>query len=350
MTLRERWENLENDILAPYAARSARSRGRVKEEEPCPIRTCFQRDRDRILHSKAFRRLKHKTQVLLLPEGDHYRTRLTHTLEVAQIARTIARALRLNEDLTEAIALGHDLGHTPFGHMGEEVLDELALREGLDGFSHARQSLRVVDILERDGRGLNLTWEVREGISQHSKGQVDVRHGFRLSAPSTYEAWVMRLSDSVAYLNHDLDDALRASIVLLSDVPRIVIEKMGDSHSKRIGNLVMDIVTSSGESGITMSDSMLETTEVLRNFLFKRVYSAEQARKEEPKVRHLLSTLFDFLLEEATELSPSGDDPPARQVLDFISGMTDRYAVAYFQRLAVPTPWPFDMGDFPKLP
>ena len=210
---RTRWEEVEKSILAAEACASANSRGREYDEPPCPLRTCFQVDRDRIVHSKAFRRLKHKTQVLLLPEGDHYRTRLTHTLEVTQIARTISRCLRLNEDLTEAIALGHDLGHTPFGHMGERILDRIARSRGREGFHHASQSLRVVEHLEKDGKGLNLTAEVRMGILQHSKGQVDVRKSFGMDRPSTMEAWVVRISDSIAYLNHDLDDGLRAGFI-----------------------------------------------------------------------------------------------------------------------------------------
>ncbi|MCD8233565.1 MAG: dNTP triphosphohydrolase [Cloacibacillus porcorum] len=245
MTIRERWEDIERQILAPQACLSVDSRGRERPEEPCAIRTCFQRDRDRIIHCKSFRRLKYKTQVLLLPEGDHYRTRLTHTLEVSQIARTISRALRLNEDLTEAIALGHDLGHTPFGHMGETVLDRLAKQNGLPGFHHAAQSLRVVDHIEKDGRGLNLSWEVRMGIIQHSKGQVDVRSGYDLTNPTTMEAWVVRVSDSLAYLNHDIDDALRAGLIADDEMTPEMREVISIPNSKRINGMIMDVIENS---------------------------------------------------------------------------------------------------------
>lgn len=334
MDLRTRWENIENQILSPNACHSAESRGRERPEQPCLIRTCFQRDRDRIIHSKSFRRLKYKTQVLLLPEGDHYRTRLTHTLEVSQIARTISRALALNEDLTEAIALGHDLGHTPFGHMGEKILDGLAKANGLKGFHHADQSLRVVDILEKGGKGLNLTWEVRMGIIQHSKGQVDVHSGFNLSNPSTLEAWVVRISDSIAYLNHDLDDALRAGIVQSSDVPDVVLSKIGRSHSERINTLIMNIIENSADSKPIFSEEMLAVTEELRSFLNSNVYSQENARIEASRVEHVLSALFRHKMEKN-----NGD---AQAAVDFISGMTDRYALQLFQELFVPSPWPQD--------
>lgn len=348
MTSREVWEAMERQILAPYASKSSESRGRSVPESPCPIRTCYQRDRDRIIHCKAFRRLKYKTQVLLLPEGDHYRTRLTHTLEVAQIARTISRALQLNEDLTEAVALGHDLGHTPFGHMGEEALDVLARENGLKGFHHARQSLRIVEILEREGRGLNLTWEVREGILQHSKGQIDVHKGLELSTPSTLEAWVVRVSDSIAYLNHDLDDALRARLIALEEVPRDVIRILGVGHSQRIGTLVTDVIQNSGERGVYFSDTALEAMELLRTFLFNRVYSGPQAEKERPKVRYVLSTIFEYIMSNIQILdSMEFTDVEANKttrVMDFISGMTDRYALAFFEAIAVPTPWPLDIN------
>ncbi|HXK99616.1 MAG TPA: deoxyguanosinetriphosphate triphosphohydrolase [Acetomicrobium sp.] len=354
MTPRITWETIERQLLADFASKSADSKGRKIDEPPCPIRTCYQRDRDRIIHCKAFRRLKYKTQVLPLPEGDHYRTRLTHTLEVSQIARTIARALRLNEDLTEAIALGHDLGHTPFGHMGEEVLDELAKENGLNGFHHAEQSLRIVDSLEGDGKGLNLTWEVREGILQHSKGQVDVHEGLKLFEPSTYEAWVVRVSDSIAYLNHDLDDAIRARLVSIHEVPEEVIGLLGDTHSKRIGTLVTDVVNSSGQGGIYLSDAALGSMELLRSFLYERVYLGPQARKERPKVKHVLSTIFHYLLSnphvfdslEFTDVEANA----ITRVIDFISGMTDRYAMAFFGDIAVPTPWPLDISLSDRTP
>lgn len=332
MDIRTRWENIEQDILSPESCLSFKSKGRLILEEPCTIRTCFQRDRDRIIHCKSFRRLKYKTQVLLLPEGDHYRTRLTHTLEVAQIARTISRALRLNEDLTEAIALGHDLGHTPFGHMGEKVLDKLAKEYGLDGFHHAAQSLRVVDHLEKDGKGLNLTWEVRMGIIQHSKGQIDVRSGFDLNEPSTLEAWVVRISDSIAYLNHDLDDALRAGIVNNDEIPADVTVGIGSTHAKRINSLIINIIENSDGSKLGFSQAMLSCIEELRSFLFSNVYSQANAQIEDSRVVHVLTALFKHMLNQ------SGCD--AQAAVDFISGMTDRFALQLFQEIFVPSPWP----------
>lgn len=343
MTIREQWEDWERTFLAPYACLSSQSKGRLREEAFCPIRTVFQVDRDRIIHSKSFRRLKYKTQVLLLPEGDHYRTRLTHTLEVSQIARTIARALRLNEDLTEAISLGHDLGHTPFGHMGERALDELARENGLLGFHHASQSLRVVDVIEKDGAGLNLTEEVRRGILQHSKGQVDVREGFMLEHPSTLEAWVVRVSDSIAYLNHDLDDALRARVIVVEDIPSLVLDRLGRTHGKRIGTLVEDVVHHSDSQKITFSSPILEAVETLRAFLYEFLYDGTKAREEAPKVRHVLRTLFAYFVVNPL-LEGSGD--PVRFALDFISGMTDRYALNCFSQIAVPTPWPTESFPF----
>ena len=328
VSFREVWEKQEREWLAPWACAAADSRGRERPETPCPIRTAFQRDRDRIIHSKSFRRLKHKTQVLSLPESDHTRTRLTHTLEVSQIARTISRALRLNEDLTEAIALAHDLGHTPFGHSGERVLRELATEQGLPGFHHAEQSLRVVDVLERDGRGLNLTWEVRMGIIQHSKGQVNVRDGFHLKNPSSVEAWVVRVSDSIAYLNHDLDDALGARFLRTEDIPPGILETLGTTHGKRIGALVQDVVANSGERGIRFSGRFLEQIESLRNFLYSSVYSNDSVRREEPKVGLTLRTLFAYALDEM--------DLDAREAVDRISGMTDRYALQLFRQIAEP--------------
>jgi dGTPase len=291
------------------------------------VRTVFQRDRDRVLHSKSFRRLKHKTQVLLLPESDHPRTRLTHTLEVSQIARTIARVLRLNEDLIEAIALAHDLGHTPFGHMGERVLRDIATAEGLRGFHHAAQSLRVVDLLERDGAGLNLTWEVRMGILQHSKGQVDVRDGFNLEDPSTVEAWVVRVSDSIAYLNHDLDDALGAGLVSVGGIPRSITENLGKSHGVRIDTLVKDVIANSGEGRIAFSDGVLRRVEELRHFLNEAVYSHESIKSEEPKVANIIRFLYKYECDNG--LGPV-------EAMDEISGMTDRYALHLFRSLAEP--------------
>lgn len=336
MNLRTRWEQLEAEILSPWGTKSAETRGRAREEPECTVRTAFQRDRDRIIHCKSFRRLKHKTQVLLLPEGDHYRTRLTHTLEVAQIARTISRALGLNEDLTEAIALGHDLGHTPFGHMGERTLRELAEEYGLPPFRHAAQSLRVVEHLEKKGQGLNLTWEVRNGILYHSKGQIDVRHGFTQNVPATHEGWVVRIADSVAYLNHDLDDALRGGILRTAQVPSGIIRDLGDSHGDRIDTIVTDIIQQSGAEGITMSAPIMETVEQLRHFLYEQVYSGQRANRERPKVRHVLRTLFFHLLQgESRETATA-----IQELIDFLSGMTDRYALHYFQQIAMPSPWP----------
>ncbi|MDR3163979.1 MAG: deoxyguanosinetriphosphate triphosphohydrolase [Synergistaceae bacterium] len=326
--IREDWERHEAEWLSRYACLASMSKGREREEEPCPMRTVFQRDRDRVIHSKSFRRLKHKTQVLLLPESDHPRTRLTHTLEVAQIARTISRTLRLNEDLTEAIALAHDLGHTPFGHMGEHVLSGIARSEGLPAFRHAEQSLRVVDLLERGGKGLNLTWEVRMGIIQHSKGQVDVRKGFGLADPSTVEAWVVRVSDSIAYLNHDLDDALGAGFIKIGDVPEGILENLGPSHGKRIGTLVRDVTANSADGQIRFSNEILSHVESLRKFLFNSVYRHETIRREEPKVENILRFLYKYARDDM--------NLGAREALDVISGMTDRYALHLFRDIAEP--------------
>ena len=331
MSIREERENIEKMILSPSACLSVASRGRQWEEPECDIRTCFARDRDRILHSKSFRRLKHKTQVLLLPEGDHYRTRLTHTLEVSQIARTISRALRLNEDLTEAIALGHDLGHTPFGHIGERVLDKLAKAHGLSGFHHAEQSLRVVDCLERDGRGLNLTWEVRMGIIQHSKGQVSVKRGYNLDKPSTLEAWVVRISDSLAYVNHDTDDALRAGFINIKDLDKEEQKLIEIPTSDRIEAMVKDVVSNSTEHEIRMSEPMLAKIEALRHFLHERVYKPCNSEQEVKKVSHIITELFLYRLNE------NEHDP--REAVDYISGMTDRFAINFFKKHFVPEPF-----------
>lgn len=332
MTPREKWEQTEKKILSRGACLSCNSKGRERDEPECGVRTCFQRDRDRIIHSKSFRRLKHKTQVLLLPESDHYRMRLTHTLEVSQIARTISRALGLNEDLTEAIALGHDLGHTPFGHMGERVLDRLSRRNGLRGFHHAAQSLRVVDFLENDCKGLNLTWEVRMGILQHSKGQVDVHYGYDLESPSSMEAWAVRISDSIAYLNHDLDDALRAKMLDISDLPQDIINIIGHKHSVRINSLVVNLLENSSAEKLCFSGGMLASVEVLRSFLYENVYSRANAQIEDSRVEHVISSLF------AHEMEKNGRN--AQSAVDFISGMTDRFALQLFQEIFVPTPFP----------
>ena len=332
--VRQRLEERENG-LSPYAARSRTSQGRLKAEEPCPLRTDFQRDRDRIIHSKAFRRLKHKTQVFIAPLGDHYVTRLTHTLEVSQIARTISRALNLNEDLTEAIALGHDLGHTPFGHVGEEVLDELYP----GGFRHNEQSLRVVDLLEKDGAGLNLTWEVREGILHHSKEEGDIL-GESWQPLATMEAEVCRIADIVAYINHDLDDALRAGILKEGELPPSTAEVLGKDRSHRIDTLVNDIVANSwaatgivashGRPVIHMSHQVLQAANDIRHFLFQRVYNSRATLAETEYARDVARSLYYYFLEHEAELPTEytwqGEGAP-RHVVDYIAGMTDRFAL-----------------------
>ncbi|QER41251.1 deoxyguanosinetriphosphate triphosphohydrolase [Thermodesulfobacterium sp. TA1] len=343
-TIREEKERLEELYLSPFACKSKFSRGRNYLEEECEIRTVFERDRDRIIHSKAFRRLKHKTQVFLAPKGDHYRTRLTHTLEVAQIARTIAKALNLNEALTEAIALGHDLGHTPFGHAGEEVLNELLPGE----FRHNEQSLRVVDKLEKDGKGLNLTFEVREGILKHSKGLGPILspQGDR---PSTLEAEIVRISDVIAYVNHDVDDALRAGLITLKELPQNSRKILGETHAQRISTLVKNIVYSTREanySAILIEDSVLRALTELREFLFEKIYFSQPVRKEFEKAKKVLLQLFEFytqnfenipFLIKAKSLFP--EEPKERLIADYISGMTDRYAIYQYFEHFVPKPW-----------
>lgn len=340
MTPRERQEQWECTSLAPWAAKAAASRGRKRKELPDPVRTVFQRDRDRILHSKAFRRLKHKTQVFIDPEEDHFRTRLTHTLEVAQIARTVARALRLNEDLTEAISLAHDLGHPPFGHAGEEALDAV-YREYVPeaGFRHYEQSLRVVEVLEEHGGrpGLNLTWEVRDGIAHHSKGRKNLadRSSARASTP---EGQVMRIADRVAYINHDIDDATRAGILKPSDLPRDCVELLGRTHSERIARMVIDIVErSEGQEAVDMSPEVSAATDKLKEFLFERVYFNEQRGGPElAKARRVVRDLFRFYMERPELMQGRADwagsriETLAQAVCDFIAGMTDRYALSRF--------------------
>lgn len=338
--IRQRTENREQS-LSPYAAKSQSSRGRLKWEKPCPIRTDFQRDRDRIIHSKAFRRLKHKTQVFVAPLGDHFVTRLTHTLEVSQIARTISRALNLNEDLTEAIALGHDLGHTPFGHMGEEVLNELYP----DGFKHNEQSLRVVDLLEREGQGLNLTWEVRDGIVNHSKSQADIL-GMGWGEIGTLEGEVCKIADIVAYINHDIGDAIRAGIITEDDLPESVVAVLGDSPSQRINTLVCDIIDyswsasgydNSGKSIIGMSSQILKTANELRDFLFDKVYNPSLAGDEAEKARKVLCLLYSYFLtheERLPEEYTCRDDSIERKVVDHIAGMTDQYALRVAEEIS----------------
>ena len=342
MTLREELEARERLWLAPQAAKSADSKGRLRAEPEDDIRPAFQRDRDRIIHCKAFRRLKHKTQVFFAPTGDHYRTRLTHTLEVSQIARTIAKVLRLHEELTEAIALAHDLGHTPFGHAGERVISTLMP----GGFNHYEQSLRVVNVLENEGRGLNLTWEVRDGIAKHSKGKAGAPVGAgEALRSSTVEGQIMRVADLIAYVNHDIDDATRARIISPSDLPRHLVDALGASSSERIATLVKDVVreTMAGDlREIRMSEPVLGALVQLRAFLFEAVYENDVATAELAKVADLLTGLWDKVRGRATEfldrrtIEEEGLDVAAR---DFLAGMTDRYAVSLFERLFVPKPW-----------
>lgn len=333
----------KEESLSPYAVKSRASQGRLKHEEPCPVRTAFQRDRDRIIHSKAFRRLKHKTQVFIAPLGDHFTTRLTHTLEVSQIARTISRALNLNEDLTEAIALGHDLGHTPFGHVGEDVLNELYH----GGFKHNEQSLRVVDFLENDGRGLNLTWEVRDGILNHSKTGAEVNiFGEGWGKVNTLEGEVLKIADIVAYINHDIGDAIRAGIITEDDLPSAAISVLGHSHSQRINTMVCDIIEHSwaarGDStdspAINMSPQILEASKNLREFLFKLVYNVRSAQKEAEKAREVIRQLYSYFNKHENKLPAEYrfySDETERRVVDYIAGMTDQYALRMAEELSL---------------
>ena len=333
MTLREEFEHREHDIFHPSAAFSDSSKGRDVFEEPCDLRTIYQRDRDRILHSKAFRRLKGKTQVFLAPEGDHYRTRLTHTLEVSQNARTIAKALRVNEDLTEAIALGHDLGHTPFGHAGERELNRICS----DGFQHQLQSVRVVEKLEKGGVGLNLTKEVRDGICNHSTS----------GTPATLEGKIVRLCDKIAYVNSDIDDAVRGRVIRESDLPERCVRVLGSSLRERLNTLIHDIVsTSGGKDDIIMSEEKYEALRELRKYMFDNVYINSCAKAEEGKAERMIRQLFEYyvghmeeLPEEYTRMVWEKGETVERAVCDYIAGMTDRYAVTTFQKLMVPTTW-----------
>ena len=332
MTIRENLEQREKVYLSPYATLSMNSKGREHEEPQCDIRPVFQRDRDRIVHCKSFRRLKDKTQVFLSPEGDHYRTRLTHTLEVSQNARTIAKALRLNEDLVEAMALGHDLGHTPFGHAGEKALNEICPF----GFKHNEQSIRTVELLEKDGEGLNLTWEVRDGILNH---QTD-------SMPSTLEGKIVRLSDKIAYTYHDMDDAVRAGILKESDVPREVGEIVGYNPRERLNNFIHDIVTNSKDKNdVSMSDDVAYAMRELRKFMFECVYSNPRAKGEEKKAQALVKTLYEHYMAHTDELPRFfvelglRGEPREQVVCDYISSMTDRYAIALYDELYVPKFW-----------
>jgi len=341
-TIREALEERERETLAPQAAHSAESRGRLHPEPEDDVRPAFQHDRDRIIHSKAFRRLKHKTQVFFAPAGDHYRTRLTHSLEVSQIARTIAKVLQLHEELTESIALGHDLGHTPFGHAGERVLDSLVP----GGFRHYEQSLRIVDTLENDGRGLNLTWEVRDGIGRHSKGKDGSPVGVDPSKrAATLEGQVMRVADLIAYVNHDIDDAVRARVLNESDLPQDAVGVLGSTSSARIACMVKDVVTETqagGLSEIRMSRGVLDATLVMRSFLFGAVYENEIATAEFKKASAILGGLWERVREGPADLldprilETEGLDVAAK---DFLAGMTDRFAVALYERLFIPKPW-----------
>lgn len=331
MMKRENWERMEVNSLSEYAQCALNSRGREREEEECQIRTCYQRDVDRIIHSKAFRRLKHKTQVFLSPEGDHYRTRLTHTLEVSQIARTIVRALGLNQDLTEAICMGHDLGHTPFGHAGEKELH--ALTDGR--FTHNLQSVRVVERIEKNGEGLNLTWEVRDGIEHHS-GNVPA---------ATYEGRVVHLADRIAYINHDIDDAVRAGILKTDDIPESLRAGLGQTHAKRINAMVTDAIEESDRCGdICMSAKVSGDMNELRNFMFKNVYRIPVALAEERKVRGMINRLFKYYSERPEELPNeyreiAYNEGIENAVCDYIAGMTDRYALKVYQNIFLPRSW-----------
>ena len=342
MLIREELERREHDILAAQASKSDATRGRARPEVEDRIRPSFQRDRDRIIHTKAFRRLKHKTQVFFSPAGDHYRTRLTHTLEVSQIARTIAKVLRLHEELTEAIALGHDLGHTPFGHAGERVLKSL----NPAGFNHYEQSLRIVEVLERDRQGLNLTWEVRDGIARHSKG----KHGLPVGAlpehrAGTIEGQVARVADIIAYVNHDIDDAVRAGLLAETQLPAPAIQALGRSSSERIGRMVADVVHETLAGGLTevrMSEPVLDATLELRGFLFDTVYENQTATAEFAKAEGLLGGLWANVRQrpdEFLDLRTVEAEGLDAAVQDFVAGMTDRYAVALYERLFIPKPW-----------
>jgi dGTPase len=341
-TIRESLEQRERGTLAPQAAKSADSRGRLRAEPEDDVRPAFQHDRDRIIHSKAFRRLKHKTQVFFAPAGDHYRTRLTHTLEVSQIARTIAKVLRLHEELTESIALGHDLGHTPFGHAGERVIDSLMP----GGFRHYEQSLRIVDVLENDGRGLNLTWEVRDGIGRHSKGKKGAPVGMDPEKRSaTLEGQVMRVADLIAYVNHDIDDAIRAGVLKDTELPRDAVKTLGVTSSARIARMVKDVVLETqagGLSEIRMSDEVLDATLAMRAFLFEALYENAVATAEFAKATGILGGLWERVRQRPGEfldqriIDTEGLDIAVR---DFVAGMTDRFAVALYERLFIPKPW-----------
>lgn len=331
--IRESMEQRELELLSPYAAHSVHSRGRERKEEECDIRTVYQRDRDRILHCKAFRRMKDKTQVFLAPQGDHYRNRMTHTLEVSQIARTIAKALRLNEDLVEAIALGHDLGHTPFGHAGERALNDVHP----DGFAHYRQSIRVVEVLEKNGEGLNLTWETRNGILNHRTS----------GKPQTLEGQVVRFSDKIAYIHHDMDDAQRAEIITEDDIPITLRILLGYTTRERLNTFVHDIIENSlGKDSIQMSGEIQEALMDLRRIMFRNVYENPIAKKEEQKAINMLTELYEYYIEhpeamsrEYRELYTNKGVGKAQAVCDYLSGMTDQYSMDKFREIYIPKAW-----------
>ena len=348
MQIRKRTEQIEQQTLSQYATLSSKSKGRQRTEKPCPIRTCFQRDRDRIIHSKSFRRLKHKTQVFLAPTSDHYRTRLTHVIEVSQIARTIARSLRLNEDLTEAIALGHDLGHTPFGHAGEEILNEI--HPG--GFKHVIHSLRVVDVLEKDGKGLNLSYEVRDGISKHSKGMGSIDNP--KIRPETMEGQVVRVSDLVAYANHDLDDALRSGIIKIGDVPKEALNVLGRTISKRVNSMVTDIIVQTqnkSDGNVYIGQEVEDAILNLRGYLFENVYMNEIVKNNFIKARKILKELYEYFcanpdkLWEITEKKNVYDKNHNQIVCDFIAGMTDSFAISLYEELFLPKRWSVEFSQ-----
>ncbi len=333
MSIRQHQEMLEEAFLSPYASLSVNTRGRERPEPECDIRPAYQRDRDRILHCKAFRRMKHKTQVFLAPRGDHYRTRLTHTLEVSQIARTIAKALGLNESLTEAIALGHDLGHTPFGHTGEDILNKICPY----GFKHYDQSVRVVELLEKKGKGLNLTWEVRDGMRNHSTANM----------PATLEGKVVRLSDKIAYINHDIDDAIRGHIIAEVEIPAVFTDVLGHSSRERLNTMVHNIIKNSyGQNQIVMSGEVEDAMIGLRRYMFDHVYTNPKAKGEEAKAQNLLKTLYEYYMQQPDKMSEeyrqlilTAGEPKPRVVCDYIAGMTDQYAIAIYEELCIPSAW-----------
>jgi dGTPase len=349
LNIREQLEEIEKDTLSPLATLSAETKGRMRPEEKCDIRTDFQRDRDRVIHSKSFRRMKHKTQVFLAPTNDHYRTRLTHVIEVAQIARTISKALMLNEDLTEAIALGHDLGHTPFGHAGEAMLNEIFP----GGFKHVIHSLRVVDILEKGGEGLNLTYEVRDGISKHSKGMGAIDNPqYR---PETMEGQVVRISDLVAYANHDLDDAIRSGIITIEDVPKECTNVLGRTNSERINKMVRDIIFETknlGEERAIASPEVEQAMLELRSYLFNTVYMNEKIKNNFDKAKKVIKELYEYFCENQDEFKiiyprePREGETPERAVCDFIASMTDSYAITLYEKIFLPKRWHGDISAF----